>query len=169
MESNQNRSVSDREYLGESAAFREEQYLQTVSSGKRHELLFEPYGVSLSEFRTLLYLSERPEGIEPSKIADDLLLLRQNMTHIVDELERRGLVERVPHPRDRRRICVRLLEKGRETANALSAIECDYTRRIHEHFTREEYELYRKLVQKMAIAKEQELDKILQERREAQT
>lgn len=146
------------------AIFREEQYLHTIRSEKRHELLFAPYGVSFSEFRTMMYLIDHPDGVEPSKIADDLLILRQTMTHIVDSLQKNSLAERIPHPNDRRRICIRLLPKGREIAHTLFQIESEYSARVYQHFTEEEGQMYRYLVRKMSTAKEEELDRILAER-----
>ena len=44
--------------------FREEQFLHTVASDKRHELLMAPYGVSFPVFRTLVYLLQHPELLE---------------------------------------------------------------------------------------------------------
>ena len=72
--------------------FREEQFLHTVASDKRHELLMAPYGVSFPVFRTLVYLLQHPEGAAPSQIADELMILRQSMTNIVDTLEKKELV-----------------------------------------------------------------------------
>ena len=51
----------------------------------------------------------------PSQIADELMILRQSMTNILDALEKRGLVCREIDPGDRRRIRVQLLPEG-ETA-----------------------------------------------------
>ena len=39
---------------------------------------------------------------------------RPNVTKLVDGLERAGLVERTPHPTDRRRVQARLTDAGRE-------------------------------------------------------
>lgn len=45
---------------------------------------------------------QHPDGAAPSQIADDLMILRQSMTNIVDSLEKQSLVERSAHPNDRR-------------------------------------------------------------------
>lgn len=146
--------------------FREEQYLFTVASEKRHELLMAPYGVSFPVFRTLVYLMERPDGAPPSQIADDLMILRQTMTTIVDSLEKQSLAQRSAHPNDRRRIIVRLLPKGLALARTLYQIESDYTERIYRHFTRQELEEYYRLTRKMRRAKDLELEQILKEYKE---
>ena len=122
-----------------------------------------PYGVSFPVFRTLVYLLQHPEGAAPSQIADELMILRQSMTNIVDTLEKKELVERSANPKDRRRIIVRLLPQGFALANTLFQIENDYTQRIYSHFTKEELEEYYRLQRKMSAAKEEELNKILEE------
>jgi DNA-binding MarR family transcriptional regulator len=44
------------------------------------------------------------------------------MTSLLDTLERRGLVERQPHPTDRRKILVHLTEKARDTVDEMLPI-----------------------------------------------
>ena len=143
--------------------FREVQYLHTTASEKRHDLLMAPYGVTFPVFRTLVYLMQHPDGAAPSQIADDLQILRQSMTNIVDSLEEKNLVERSANPKDRRRIVVRLLPQGMALANTLYQIEEDYTQRIYSHFSREELLEYYRLQRKMNEAKEEELNKIMEE------
>jgi DNA-binding MarR family transcriptional regulator len=41
------------------------------------------------------------------------------MTSLLDTLERRGLVERQPHPNDRRKILVNLTEEARDTVDQM--------------------------------------------------
>jgi DNA-binding MarR family transcriptional regulator len=47
-------------------------------------------------------------------IGDEMGVSRPNVTKLVDGLERAGLVERTPHPTDRRRVQARLTDAGRE-------------------------------------------------------
>ncbi len=149
------------EDLGLPVDFREHQHLHNLSTEKRHEALMSPFGVSFPEFRVLIYLMRRPEGAMPSQIADDLMILRQSMTGIVDSLNKRELVERQSHTRDRRKVVIRLLPKGLSLAKTLFQIEEDYTQRIYTHFTQEELQEYYRLKDKMIRVKNQELDKIL--------
>lgn len=143
---------------------RETIYLHTIETEKRHELLFAAHGINFSSFRTIAYLMACPDGAAPSQIADDLLLLRQNMTNIVDAMERRGLVERVNDPKDRRRIRVRLLPQGQALGEELLAIEEEYIRRISKFISDEERTGYYALEQKMYEAKAAALSEILAER-----
>lgn len=49
-------------------------------------------------------------------LGDELGVTRPNVTKLVDGLERSGLVERLPHPADRRMVQAHLTEEGRELA-----------------------------------------------------
>lgn len=51
-----------------------------------------------------------------SELARDLQLTSSASTALVDRLERQGVAERTRHPTDRRRIIVRLTDRGRRIA-----------------------------------------------------
>lgn len=142
----------------------EEQYHHTVSAEKRHERLFAPYHVTFNEFRTLTYLLSYPDDSEPSKMADYLLILRVTMTSIIDGLQKRGLVERVPHPSDRRRICVRLLPAGEELTVTLLLEEKRYSERMRDLMDAERVRQYHELAIEFSQAQLTALDDIIKER-----
>jgi DNA-binding MarR family transcriptional regulator len=52
------------------------------------------------------------------ELGDRLGVTRPNVTKLVDGLERGGLVERLPHPADRRMVQAHLTASGREVADA---------------------------------------------------
>jgi DNA-binding MarR family transcriptional regulator len=64
--------------------------------------------LALSEYHLLVQLSEAPDRtLRMSALADFLALSRSRLTHTVDRMEARGLVERRPVPGDRRGVnCV---------------------------------------------------------------
>lgn len=78
--------------------------------------LLNPLGLTRSrhELLMLLYFShgELPLG----KISTRLMIHATSVTNTVDALESRGLVERVPHPTDRRTTMARITERGRKLA-----------------------------------------------------
>jgi DNA-binding MarR family transcriptional regulator len=63
-----------------------------------------------------------PEGIRLTALADAALLTKQSMGYLVDDLEARGYVERVPDPTDRRAKVVRFTVRGREVEEAVRAV-----------------------------------------------
>ncbi|GAB3714229.1 MarR family winged helix-turn-helix transcriptional regulator [Nocardiopsis nanhaiensis] len=74
-------------------------------------------------------------SLTPGEIADSLCLSTGSVTGVVDRMESHGLVERAPHPLDRRKVAVRLAEgaDGRigPTApgmgEAMTALHSDYS------------------------------------------
>ncbi len=71
-------------------------------------------GLDLSEFEVLQRLAASGEGhMRMQELARAVLLTKSGITRVVDRLEARGLVERVPCPQDRRAIWARITAKGR--------------------------------------------------------
>lgn len=77
------------------------------------------YGVSVPEADVLFTLrrSGPPYRLSPTAIADALLVPTGTMTNRLDRLERQGLIERVPHPTDRRSMEVELTDHGRRVVD----------------------------------------------------
>ena len=80
-----------------------EHYRQTLSGA---------IGLGTTESQALSYLAVHGESGQ-SVLARDLGLTSSASTALVDRLERQGVAERVPHPHDRRRLIVRLTDRGR--------------------------------------------------------
>lgn len=74
-------------------------------------------------------------SMTPGEIADSLCLSTGSVTGVIDRMEAHGLVERTPHPLDRRKVAVRLVEgaerRATETApemrEAMIALHEDYS------------------------------------------
>ena len=71
------------------------------------------YGMSMGEDPVLEYLSRHEDGMSPSDLAEKLGYTRPRMTRILDSLEGKGFVERIPDAKDRRRVIARCTEEGR--------------------------------------------------------
>ena len=56
----------------------------------------------------------KPYEMAATELADDNMLTSGAMTNRIDRLEDRNLVERQPHSDDRRRVMVRLTQKGKK-------------------------------------------------------
>ncbi len=74
-----------------------------------------------------------PDGARPGVLAAELGVSQQSIGELVDELERRGYVDRRPDPTDRRARLVTLTPKGsravREAYAIIDAMEADYAER----------------------------------------
>jgi DNA-binding MarR family transcriptional regulator len=50
--------------------------------------------------------------MSPSTLGERLIVTRATVTGLLDSLERRGLVQRTPHPNDRRSLTVEITDEG---------------------------------------------------------
>jgi DNA-binding MarR family transcriptional regulator len=66
----------------------------------------EEYQLSPSARQILAVVEGAGQPLEPSVIAARVLITTATMTSVLDTLERRGLVQRMPHPDDRRKLLV---------------------------------------------------------------
>ena len=72
----------------------------------------EAHGLSASAFQTLAILDGAGEALPGHVIAERLIVSSASMTSLVDTLQRRGLVERRPHPTDGRKVLIQLTPDG---------------------------------------------------------
>jgi DNA-binding MarR family transcriptional regulator len=80
----------------------------------------EPFGVEPRAYAVLKALSE-DNGRSQRELSTQLGIHRNVMVTIVDNLERDGLVKRMPHPADRRAFAVTLTDKARDLLPELDA------------------------------------------------
>ena len=71
--------------------------------------------VTLNEYDVLFTLSRCPSGwLRLNELNDHVLLSQSSLSRLVERLEKRGLVERMPAPDDARGIRIQLTEAGWE-------------------------------------------------------
>jgi DNA-binding MarR family transcriptional regulator len=86
---------------------------------------FAEHGIESWEFDVLAALRRAgtPYELSPGRLLRETLVTSGTMTNRVDRLAARGFVERLPDPRDRRGVLVRLTEAGRAKVDgALSSL-----------------------------------------------
>ncbi|SIR82929.1 MarR family winged helix-turn-helix transcriptional regulator [Micromonospora avicenniae] len=79
-----------------------------------------PWDISPSQARALGVLA-RHGVLRPGALAEHLRIAPRSATEVVDDLQRRGLVERRPDPNDRRATLVALTAEGVRTSTAIRA------------------------------------------------
>lgn len=86
----------------------------SLISRERLAPLFARFGLQQGEFDVLATLrrSGTPYALTPTDLYEATMVTSGAMTARLDRLERAGLIERAPHPSDRRGVVVRLTEKG---------------------------------------------------------
>ena len=82
---------------------------------RRLAALYQPFGLTVPSFNLLVLLArgKDPESFSQQAIGQRLVVSPSNMTGLIDRLEKRGLVRRVPGP-DRRTKLLRITEQGRK-------------------------------------------------------
>jgi DNA-binding MarR family transcriptional regulator len=71
-----------------------------------------PFDLTLTGFRVVMMLRVAGGTLAPAEIADRLGSARATVTGVLDSLEKRGLVRRLPHPEDRRRLPVQMTDEA---------------------------------------------------------
>ncbi len=84
------------------------------------------------------------------RIAAYLGLERQTLVNVADDLERRGLVERHPHPRDRRLQVLRLTAAGRAFHDRVDAAAEAHQHRVYGALSEVEQETLGRILRKLA-------------------
>ena len=74
---------------------------------------FRQYDLSTPQYAILVHAGACEAGVSLSQICEQMLSDNGNLTRLVDRLEARGLVRRVPDPNDRRVTLVQLTEVGK--------------------------------------------------------
>ena len=108
-------------------------------------------GLSVAQFASLMLLEEEP-GISVADVARKVSTARQSANELLSGLERAGLVERRPHPTDRRSQQNFLTAAGRERlATAWPAVRA-VEARLGAGFTPEQLAVVQQWLTQMAAA-----------------
>jgi DNA-binding MarR family transcriptional regulator len=78
-----------------------------------------PYGLTSATFNVLAVLLATKRSLSPCDIGEQLNVTRGTVTGLLDSLERQRLVQRRPHPEDRRMLLIELTGEGRELLQRL--------------------------------------------------
>jgi DNA-binding MarR family transcriptional regulator len=95
--------------------------LRTADAVKRSlAQVIEPYGITPQQYNVLRILrGAGAEGLPTLSIGERMIEQTPGVTRLVDRLERKGLVERTPCAKDRRRVFCRMTPKGLELLKEL--------------------------------------------------
>src|SRR3954463_14608116 len=77
--------------------------------------LREQFSTTLPRFDLMAQLERHPEGLKMNELSRLLMVTGGNVTAIVDQLEKEGLVERFDEPADRRAFRIHLTRAGEKS------------------------------------------------------
>lgn len=99
---------------------------------RRLEEAFAPFGLTLWEFDMLATLrrSGAPYRMTPTSLFSALMVTSGTMTHRLQRLEARGLIQRTPNDQDARSLLVQLTAKGRQLIDRVVEAHVDNERAI---------------------------------------
>ena len=88
--------------------------LRTADAIKRSLAhVIEPHGITPQQYNVLRILrGAGPDGLPTLTIGERMVEQTPGVTRLIDRLERKGLVERTPCPKDRRRVFCQITPKG---------------------------------------------------------
>ncbi len=101
----------------------------------------EPFGLPTGSLTIMALMAQNP-GSSQVELAQYAGITGPSLVGIVDELERRGLVQRVRSTEDRRRNMLIVTEKGERTMTALFAEVSHIEDPIQQELTPEELDLF---------------------------
>jgi DNA-binding MarR family transcriptional regulator len=85
----------------------------------RVDEILRPFKLTFARYEALVLLMFSRSGALPlSKVGERLQVHPASVTNTIDRLQADGLIERVPHPTDRRAMLATLTPAGRELASA---------------------------------------------------
>lgn len=95
-----------------------------------------PYAdLSTAAFQVLAIIEGEGAPLPPSVVADRMLTTTGTMTSLLDTLARRGLVQRTPHPDDRRMLLVDITDAGREVVDIVLPVTHRITEEVFGAFS----------------------------------
>lgn len=110
-------------------------YLKTIVEERLHDQT----GLLLADNEALLNLAATDEPLRMSDIANRLILSPGGTTKVVDRLETKGYVKRIPDPNDRRATVLEMTPEGEEImADARAVIDEQLEATWAVHMTDEE-------------------------------
>lgn len=80
------------------------------------------FGITLPRFDLMAQLERHPDGLRMGELSRRMMVTGGNVTGIADQLEREGLVVRVPDPQDGRAFMLKLTPAGRAAFAEMAAV-----------------------------------------------
>ena len=92
----------------------------TLLEGEIRTRLRARFDVTLPRFDLMAQLDKVTDGMTLGELSRRMMVSNGNITGLVERLAEQGLVERLPHPTDRRAAFVRLTARGRGSFAAMA-------------------------------------------------
>ena len=107
------------------------------------------FATTLPRFDLMAQLERHPEGLKMNELSRLLMVTGGNVTTIVDQLEKEGLVERLDEPADRRAFRIRLTRSGEKAFAEMARAHEQWVVELLAGLSRKEHAELLKLLAKL--------------------
>jgi len=104
---------------------------------------------SLAAFDALATIDRQGRPLPPSTVAERMVVSRPTITGVIRSLERRGLLRRLPHPKDRRMHLLEITAEGRTLVRRVRSLMHEGERQWMSVLTEEEQHTFLRLLAKL--------------------
>lgn len=111
--------------------------------------LRDQFGTTLSRFDLMAQLHRFPKGLRSGELSQRLMVTGANVTLVVDQLVRAGLVVREDDPEDRRALIIRLTPKGRREIERMIPVHAQWVNELLGDLSAAEKQQIRRLLGKL--------------------
>lgn len=112
--------------------------------------LLMPYDLTNSQFKILMVLMHAPEGsVRQIDIENKFAMTNPTVTGLVQKLEAKDLIKRIPHPEDKRSKVLVLTDRAIAMKEELLALADDLERQMTQNLNHDECEQLAALLLKM--------------------
>lgn len=128
------------------------QLFRTVHAmGRAFQEVAANYGTSRTQGMILVFLAQHPDGLTASKLTRHMGFAAATLSTALADMERDGLVERVPNPKDARSQLILLGEAGRARLEAFPKIAKEIDARVFAGFTDEDRSKFKELMERIRL------------------
>ncbi len=104
-----------------------------------------PFGVTPGQYGVLKCLWDE-NGLTVKQLAERMYLDSSTITGLLDRMEQKGLIKRLPDASDRRALSVMLTPAGEELKSPVSQAILDANKSVLHNFSEAEAQVFRKLL-----------------------
>ena len=104
--------------------------------------------IAIMQWHVLFKLHEK-DGQTQAELTDKILHDSPNMTRILDDLVKKGVVTRNPHPEDRRKYRIKLTKKGRNVILKILPLLVEQRKFMYAGISMDELQSFHEILSKM--------------------
>lgn len=116
---------------------------------KKLENNYKKFGLLFWEFDVLATLKRSNAALTPTTLFKDMMVSSGTMTHRLQQLEKRALIERIIDPNDKRSSMVKLTPKGEKVINDCVPTHISLENQLLSHLEPSEVETLNQLLKKL--------------------